>query len=145
MSVAPNFSLISKTGTPAANAYRDAGGDRAFGEGPGDVAEVKGLCAGVKGPILYSQTGVSQRVSQSELQELGSAVTVAPGALLRQTMQACYDLAMAMREDGPSAEKKFAAQFQDHPIGDFHTFAGFDQIMAWEREFLGEEIGRAHD
>jgi len=44
-----------------------------------------------------------------------------------------------MRDDGPVAEKRFAEQFQDHPIGDFHTFAGFDQIMEWEREFLGEE------
>ena len=146
----PDFLLIARTdargahgGTlddaiARANAYLDAGADMAFVEGPVDVAEVKRICAEVKGPILYNQTGISPRFSQSELQELGIAVTIAPGALLRQTMQACYDLAMAMREDGPSAEKKFAAQFQDHPIGDFHTFAGFDQIMAWEREFLGE-------
>ena len=24
-------------------------------------------------------------------------------------------------------------------MGDFHSFAGFDQIMEWERKFMGEE------
>ena len=37
------------------------------------------------------------------------------------------------------AEDAFAKRFADHPMGDFHTFAGFDQIMSWEREFMGEE------
>jgi 2-methylisocitrate lyase-like PEP mutase family enzyme len=146
----PDFLLIARTdargahgGTlddaiARANAYLDAGADMAFVEGPVDVAEVKRICAEVKGPILYNQTGISPRFTQRELQELGIAITIAPGALLRTTMQACYDLAMAMREDGPDAEKNFAKQFQEHPIGDFHTFAGFDQIMEWEREFLGE-------
>ena len=146
----PDFLLIARTdargahgGTlddaiARANAYLDAGADMAFVEGPVDVAEVKRICAEVKGPILYNQTGISPRFTQRELQELGIAITIAPGALLRTTMQACYDLAMAMREDGPEAEKNFAKQFQEHPIGDFHTFAGFDQIMEWEREFLGE-------
>ena len=34
---------------------------------------------------------------------------------------------------------EFAEQFRDHPLGDLHTFAGFDQIRAWEKEYLGEE------
>lgn len=147
----PDFLLIARTdargahgGTlddaiARANAYLDAGADMAFVEGPVDVEEVKRICAEVKGPILYNQTGISPRFSQAELQELGIAITIAPGALLRATMQACHDLAVAMREDGPEAEKRFSGQFKDHPIGDFHTFAGFDQIMEWEREFLGED------
>ncbi len=146
----PDFLLIARTDARGAhggtlddaimraNAYLDAGADMAFVEGPVDVEEVKRVCAEVKGPILYNQTGISPRFTLDELQELGIAITIAPGALLRTTMQACYDLATAMRDDGPDAEKRFAGQFKDHPIGDFHTFAGFDQIMEWEREFLGE-------
>lgn len=146
----PDFLLIARTDARGAhggtlddaimraNAYLDAGADMAFVEGPVDVEEVKRICAEVKGPILYNQTGISPRFTLNELQELGIAITIAPGALLRTTMQACYDLATAMRDDGPDAEKRFADQFKDHPIGDFHTFAGFDQIMEWEREFLGE-------
>lgn len=122
-----------------ANAYLDSGADMAFVEGPTDVEEVKRICAEVKGPILYNQTGISPRFSQDELQELGIAITIAPGATLRATMQTVYDLAMEMKEDGPDAEKRFHEQFQQHPIGDFHTFAGFNEIMEWEREFLGED------
>ena len=29
--------------------------------------------------------------------------------------------------------------FRQHPLADLHTFAGFDQIRTWEREYLGEE------
>jgi 2-methylisocitrate lyase-like PEP mutase family enzyme len=147
----PDFVLIARTDARGAhggtlddaimraNAYLDSGADMAFVEGPTDVGEVKRVCAEVKGPILYNQTGISPRFTQDELQELGIAVTIAPGATLRATMQTVYDLAMEMKEDGPDAEKRFNEQFQQHPIGDFHTFAGFDQVMEWEREFLGED------
>ena len=147
----PDFVLIARTdargahgGTlddaiTRANAYLAAGADMAFVEGPTDVEEVKRVCAEVKGPILYNQTGISPRFGMDELQELGIAITIAPGATLRATMQTVYDMAMEMKADGPDAEKRFNDQFQKHPIGDFHTFAGFDQVMEWEREFLGEE------
>lgn len=147
----PDFVLIARTDARGAhggtlddaimraNAYLASGADMAFVEGPTDVEEVKRICAEVNGPILYNQTGISPRFSQDELQELGIAITIAPGATLRATMQTVYDLAMEMRADGPDAEKRFNEQFQQHPIGDFHTFAGFDQVMEWEREFLGEE------
>ena len=147
----PDFVLIARTDARGAhggtlddaimraNAYLASGADMAFVEGPTDVGEVKRICAEVNGPILYNQTGISPRFSQDELQELGIAVTIAPGATLRATMQTVYDLALEMKEDGPDAEKRFHEQFQQHPIGDFHTFAGFDQVMEWEREFLGED------
>jgi 2-methylisocitrate lyase-like PEP mutase family enzyme len=149
--VDPDFVLIARTdargahgGTlddaiTRANAYLAAGADMAFVEGPTDVEEVKRVVAEVKGPILYNQTGISPRFTQQELQELGIAMTIAPGATLRATMCAVYDLAIAIKNDGPSAEMAFNEQFTKHPLGDFHTFAGFDQVMEWEKEFMGEE------
>lgn len=147
----PDFVLIARTDARGAhggtlddailraNAYLEAGADMAFVEGPTDVGEVKRICAEVKGPILYNQTGISPRFSQEELQELDIAVAIAPGATMRATMKAVYDLAVAMRDEGPLAEKRFDDEYANHPVGDFHTFAGFDQVMAWEREFMGEE------
>ena len=147
----PDFVIIARTdargahgGTlddaiTRANAYLEAGADVAFVEGPTDVEEVKRVCSEVKGPILYNQTGISPRFTQEELQSLGIAITIAPGATFRTTMMAIYDLAVAMRDEGPIAEKRFNDKYQDHPMGDLHTFAGFDQVMAWEKEFLGEE------
>lgn len=147
----PDFVLIARTdargahgGTlddaiTRANAYLEAGADVAFVEGPTDVGEVKRICAEVKGPILYNQTGVSPRFSQQELQELGIAITITPGATFRATMMAVYDLAVQLRDEGPIAEKAFNEKYSDHPMGDLHSFAGFDQVMAWEKEFMGEE------
>ena len=113
-----------------ANAYLAAGADMAFVEGPVDVGEVKRICDEVKGPILYNQTGVSPRFTQAEMEELGIAVAIAPGALLRSTIQHVYDLAVDLRDNGPDAERRFIEQFQQHPVvGDFHGFAGFDQVM----------------
>lgn len=148
----PDFLLIARTDARGAhggsldeairraNAYLDAGADMAFVEGPVDVGEVKRICAEVKGPIFYNQTGVSPRFTQAEMQELGIAVAIAPGALLRATIQHVYDLAVDLRDNGPDAERRFIEQFQKHPVvGDFHGFAGFDQVMEWEREFMGDD------
>jgi len=122
-----------------ANAYLEAGADMAFVEGPTSVEEVQQIVRDVEGPILYNQTGLSPRFTQLELDELGIAIAIAPGATLRATMLAVYDMAVEMRDDGPLAEKHFAERFKDHPMLDFHTIAGFNRIMELEREYLGEE------
>jgi hypothetical protein len=78
--------------------------------------------------------------------ELGIALTILPGALLRATMQTLYDFSKDLYDNGPDAEVRFAAKFKDHPVGDFHTFAGFDQIREWEEAFLvPEELEKYED
>ena len=147
----PDFLIIARTDARGAhggtlddailraNAYLEAGADMAFVEGPTNVDEVKRICAEVNGPILYNQTGLSPRFSQEELQELGIAVAISPGATFRATIAAVYDLAVAMRDEGPLAEARFNEGFDNHPLGDFHTFAGFDQIREWEEAFMVPE------
>ena len=122
-----------------ANAYLEAGADLAFVEGPTSVAEVQRICRDVKGPVFYNMTGVSPRFSLEQMRELGIAVAIAPGALLRATVQAAHDLAVALRKDGPLAEAEFSERFRAHPLGDLHTFAGFDRVRRWEEAFLPPE------
>ena len=156
--VDPDFVIIARTdargasgGTldeaiTRANAYPDAGADLAFVEGPTSMDEVRRVCREVRGPVFYNQTGVSPRLSLEQMRELGIAVTIVPGALLRATITAVYDLALALRERGPLAEAEFIARFQQHPLGDLHTFAGFDRIRAWEEAFLPpEELDKYDD
>jgi len=50
-----------------------------------------------------------------------------------------HDLAAELKAKGPEAETRFMEAFSRHPLGDLHTFAGFDRIREWEREYLGEE------
>ena len=144
----PDFVLIARTDARGArggslddaitraNAYLDAGADMAFVEGPTSVDEVRRVCREVKGPIFYNQTGVSPRLSREQMQELGIAITIFAGAAHRATMQAVYDMAIALRDEGPASEERFIADFLKHPIGNVHQFAGFDQIRAWEEAFL---------
>ena len=121
-----------------ANAYLKAGADVAFVEGPKDVGEVQRICAEVEGPIMYNQTGISPRFSEEEMNELGIAMTILPGATMRMQLMAVYDLATELKESGPLVEKEFSEKFNQHPLGDFHGFAGFDQVMEWEQRFMGE-------
>src|SRR5207245_1051382 len=101
-----------------ANAYLAAGADLAFVEGPTSVEEVRRVCREVKGPVFYNQTGVSPRFSLAQMQELGIAVTIVPGATFRATIEAVYDLAVALRDEGPLAEERFAERVKRHPLGD---------------------------
>ena len=149
--VDPDFVLIARTDARGAhggslddairraNAYLAAGADVAFVEGPTSKEEVRRVCREVEGPILYNQTGVSPRFGVPELEDLGVAIVILPGVALRATIQAVYDLGAALRDSGPLAEETFAARFKDHPLSNVHAFAGFDQIQAWEREFLPAE------
>ena len=154
----PDFVLIARTDARGAhggsldeaiaraNAYLEAGADLAFVEGPTSLAEVERICKEVRGPVFYNMTGVSPRLSLEQMQALGIAVTIVPGATFRATIAAVYDLAVALRERGPLAEAEFNERFRKHPLGDLHTFAGFDEVRAWEEEFLPpDELAKYDD
>jgi 2-methylisocitrate lyase-like PEP mutase family enzyme len=147
----PDFVIIARTDARGAhggsldeairraNAYLEAGADLAFVEGPTSLDEIARVCREVRGPVFYNQTGVSPRLTPAQMKDLGIAVTILPGAMLRVALQAIWDFAAALRAEGPAAEARFAESFRDHPIGDLHTFAGFDQIRAWEAAYLPAE------
>jgi 2-methylisocitrate lyase-like PEP mutase family enzyme len=122
-----------------ANAYVDAGADLAFVEGPTSPTEIERVCREVHGPVFYNQTGVSPRLTLPQMKARGIAVTILPGATLRVALQAIWDFAAALRQEGPAAEARFVERFREHPVGDLHTFAGFDQIRAWEAAYLPAE------
>jgi 2-methylisocitrate lyase-like PEP mutase family enzyme len=153
----PDFVLIARTDARGArggslddaiarvNAYLAAGADLAFVEGPTSVAEVERVCREVKGPVFYNMTGVSPRLSLQQMQSLGIAITISAGALMRAALAAMHDLALELRDQGPMAEARFIERFARHPLGDLHTFAGFDQVRAWEREYLSPEALRKYE
>jgi 2-methylisocitrate lyase-like PEP mutase family enzyme len=147
-SLDPDFLLIARTDARGAhggsldeaiaraNLFLEAGADMAFVEGPASKAEIAEVCRRVKGKILYNQTGISPRLNEAEMAELGIAVTILPGAVLRQTIMAVHDLAVAIRQQGAMAEAEVDARTKTHPLGNVHLFSGFDRIRALEEEFL---------
>jgi 2-methylisocitrate lyase-like PEP mutase family enzyme len=147
----PDFVIVARTDARGAsggsldeaikraNAFLAAGADLAFIEGPTSADEVARICRDVKGPVFYNMTGVSPRFTLEEMRSLGIALCISPNPLLRAALAAMHDLAKELKAEGPVAESRFNERFRNHPLGDLHTFAGFDQVRAWEREYLGEE------
>jgi 2-methylisocitrate lyase-like PEP mutase family enzyme len=128
------------------NAYLEAGADMAFVEGPTSIEEVERVCREVSGPIFYNMTGVSPRMGLERMQELGIAITITAGTAMRATLKAVYDIAVKLRDEGPLAEAAFIDAFKRHPLGDLHTFAGFDRIRACEDAFLpAEQLDKYRD
>ena len=122
-----------------ANAFLAAGADLAFVEGPTSAEEVRRIVGEVRGPVFYNMTGVSPRFTLDAMRAMKIAVCISPNAMLRSALAAMHDLAREMHADGPAAETRFMEGFKTHALGDLHTFAGFDQVRDWEREYLGEE------
>ena len=115
-----------------ANAYLEAGADMAFVEGPTSVAEVRRICAEVTGGVFYNMTGVSPRASAwRRCRRWESPLPSPPARWMRTALAAMHDLAVQLRDEGPMAEARFMEKFGKHPLGDLHTFAGFDRIRAW--------------
>jgi 2-methylisocitrate lyase-like PEP mutase family enzyme len=153
----PSFVLIARTDARGAhggsmeeaiwraNAFLAAGADLAFVEGPASKAEVAAICAGVNGPVFYNMTGISPRMSEAEMAELGIAVCILPGAAMRATLMAVHDFATALKERGPMAEAEFDRRFQQHPIGNLHVFSGFDRIREMEAEWLPAETATKYE
>jgi 2-methylisocitrate lyase-like PEP mutase family enzyme len=153
----PDFVLIARTDARGAvggsldeairraNAYLEAGADVAFVEGPVDTAEVERVCGEVKGPVLYNMTGISPRLTEPELQKLGVAICILPGALLRLSTMAMHDFATALRERGPMVEVELTEKLKSHPLGNLHSFAGFDEIRVLEEQFLPPEEMAKYD
>jgi 2-methylisocitrate lyase-like PEP mutase family enzyme len=148
----PDFVLVARTDARGAHkgsldealkrakAFLEAGADLAFIEGPTSAEEVKTICRELpRGRVFYNMTGVSPRFTMAELRALGIPVCISPNAMLRSALAAMHDLALQMKADGPEAETRFMEAFRSHPLGDLHTFAGFDRVREWEREYLGEE------
>ena len=52
---------------------------------------------------------------------------------------AMHDAAARLRDEGPRFEKEFISGFNKHPIGNLHTFAGFNDVRSLEERFLSAE------
>ena len=79
------------------------------------------------------------RFGGASLGLLGIAITITAGTTMRATLQAIYDIAVKLRDEGPMAEATFIEAYKRHPLGDVHTFAGFDAIRALEDTYLPAE------
>jgi len=130
-------------GLPAAidrmHAYLEAGADLAFVEGPTSEAEVERICREVRGPVFYNMTGVSPRFALPRMEALGIRLCITGNTLLRACLMAMHEVGTRLRDEGPLAEQDFIERFDRHPVGNLHSFAGFDEVRRLENAFLPAE------
>ena len=134
----PNGTLVDAINR--CKAYLGAGADVAFVEGPRTVDEIRRIVeeVGVLGPVLYNQAGVSPRLTTDQLRELGVAIVLFPGAMIRAGLYAMHDYASALRAQGGAADVQFAQTMQNHPMSNLHQFAGLNQVQQFEQEFRAQ-------
>ncbi len=154
----PDFLLIARTdargvagGTlddviTRGKAYVEAGADMIFPEGLVSEEEIERVCQEVSVPIHYNRTGVSPMISKEKLGSYGvKMVSNATGAL-RTTARAIWDYMHDFAEGDVAYVEQFLAEGKDHPTGDLHSFVGFSDIKALEKEYLpSEDVLKKYD
>jgi hypothetical protein len=64
------------------------------------------------------------------------AMTITANTMLRAALTAMYDVAVAMRDEGPMAEAALMERIASHPVGDLHRFSGLDAIRKLEEAYM---------
>lgn len=149
--VDPEFVLVARTDARGvdggtledaigrANAYRDAGADVAWVQGPRDEREVERVADEVEGPLLYNCSASAPKLALDRLEALGYDVAMYPRMSILPAITAMHETFEAAREDPVEAFERAQERFGDLPFESYDSFAGFDRIAAQEREFLPEE------
>ncbi|WP_254838892.1 isocitrate lyase/PEP mutase family protein [Natronomonas marina] len=127
------------------NAYCEAGADVAFVEGPVDEAEVREIGERVDAPLLYNCTGISPMLDAETLEDYGFDVVIYPGVSTRATILGLHQWVERVLTEGSSAVEELYAEFEELPIGSFHQFAGFPEVVEWEERYLPAEEEEKYD
>jgi 2,3-dimethylmalate lyase len=125
-----------------ANAFLEAGADVAFVEGPTDESELERIGCEVDGPLVYNfvgDLGSSPYVELSTLESLGFDLVLFPIASTLSTIANVHADLEAFAEDPAEAMRDIDDAFTARPVGSLHEFAGFPEVIEWERRYLPDE------
>ena len=151
---APDFVLIARTDARGtgdgsldeavirANEFLEAGADVAFIEGPTDESELEFIGREVDGPLVYNfvgETGTSPYVELSSLESWGFDIVLFPIAATLSTIANVYSDFSDFADDPVAAMRRIDENFDAQPVGSFHEFAGFPEVIEWERQYLPDE------
>lgn len=119
-----------------ANLYREAGADLLFVEAPESVAQMRRICAEVKGPLFANNLpgGKSPCLTPQDLQDIGYAVVADATSCTYVIARAVRELFTEMARTGSSAT------FTDRMIlfDEFNRLVGLPEIRERERHYYSE-------
>lgn len=151
----PDFVIIARTDARTAvgggveevirrlQAYKEAGADVLYMEGPLNLDEIRQVRSQVEGP--FTATTIEFRpLPLPDLkthQELGMACVIVPSLIARAGYYESYNFAKDFIERGMEAYSEFLDVQKDHPLYEFRLFSflGFPEIKEMEKRYLSPE------
>lgn len=149
----PDFIIMARTDSRGAvgggfeealkrvKAYKEAGADVIYVEGPQSLEEVQAFRAAVDGPLLCTFSAVNAGISFKEQEELGMACAFYPGAATAPANIAAWEFLHDFKDRGVKALDEFRQKTDGHPLSNFgvYDYVGFPEIRKMEEKYLPEE------
>ena len=122
-------------------AYKKAGVDLLYMEGPLTLDEIREVRAAVEGPFTATTIEMRPLPSLQEHIDLGMACVIVPSLIARAGYYESWDFAADFQARGMEAYSELLERRRDHPIFEFELFQflGFSQIREMEQKYLSRE------
>jgi 2,3-dimethylmalate lyase len=113
-------------------AYREAGADVVFVESPESEEEMRRVCASIDAPILANmvQGGLTPLFSARELEAIGFALAIFPGAGFLAAAAALENVYGDIRDNGRTTERSPLYGFAE-----FNKLIGFEEVWEFEKTY----------
>lgn len=122
-------------------AYKEAGVDMLYMEGPLSVEEIRQVRAAVDGPFTATTIELRPIPSLQEHIDLGMSCVIVPSLVSRAGYYESWDFAKEFMDRGMDAYNDILEKRKNHPIFEFELFKflGFGQIHELEGKYLSAE------
>ncbi len=161
MELDPDFVIVARTDARTAvgggvdevirrlQAYKEAGADLLYMEGPLSLEEIRQVRAAVDGP-LTATTIEFRPLPLPDIkthQDLGLCCIIVPSLIARIGYYESYNFAKKFMEQGMDAYSDFLDEYKDHPLYEFRlfTFLGFPEIKEMEKKYLSPENQKRYE
>lgn len=130
-----------------AKAYKEAGADVVYFEGPQSLDELRLARAAVSGPLMCTGSAMEPHPSLEELEAHGVSVGFFPGLASEPGVLASWDFLADFKKRGMDALREFRARTKGHPLSRFklNDLMGTPQIRAMEEKYLPAEEMAKYD
>ena len=124
-----------------AKAYKAAGVDVVYFEGPQSREEVAEVRRAVEGPLMSTLYMVQPQPTLKEQEEMGLAAAFYPRLAAKAGYMASWDFLTDFQKRGVEAEVETEQRTKDHPLGELRLFdlVDFGKVREMEEKYLAED------
>lgn len=123
-------------------AYKEAGVDVLYFEGPQSLEELLQVREAVEGPLISTLGFIDPAPTVEAMGNLGLAAAFFPGLIASPGLAASWDFAHDFMERGVEALNERSTLYKNHPMSNFGMFdlMDFPKIREWEERYLPKEL-----